>query len=161
MRHDDGVARRQSGAGGVPAGEELRTQRREALGRANAIRSARANLKLELRSGARSLGEVLDDPPVWLLTAPVHGLLLAIPRIGDFRARRLLTGARIGPTERVVDLGERQRGELIASLEAFHPRAGMAARPARPGQSQVMAGGLAAHRPAQRSGSDPAVERSR
>ncbi len=90
-----------------------RDQRLEALDRANHIRTRRAQLKRDLKSGAVALEGVLFDPPDWVETAKVFDLLLAVPKFGHVRAARLLNQCRISQSKTVGGLSERQRGELV------------------------------------------------
>ena len=53
-----------------------------------------------------------------MFTASVLELLLAVPKIGRARARRLLTAARVSETTSVGRLTERQRSQLINRLGA-------------------------------------------
>lgn len=88
----------------------------EALQKANAIRSRRAQLKKELKSGDRDIIDVLNNPPEYLLTAKVIDLLLVVPKFGRVKATRVLTRCRISQAKTVGGLSERQRIELIDAL---------------------------------------------
>ncbi len=88
----------------------------DALGRANDIRSRRADLKRDLRAGQQRIDSLLLDPPDWLLTAKVFELLLAVPKYGRVKANRVLTQCRISPSKTFGGLSERQRKELASSL---------------------------------------------
>lgn len=92
-------------------------QRMEALQKANAIRSRRAQLKKELKSGDRDIIDVLTSPPEYLLTAKVIDLLLVVPKFGRVKATRVLTRCRISQAKTVGGLSDRQRAELIDALE--------------------------------------------
>ena len=96
--------------------ERSHEQRLRALGRANEIRSKRAQLKRDLRNGSSGIADVLESPPEYLLTAKVFDILLAVPRCGRVKATRMLTQCRISPSKTVGGLSERQRGELVDSL---------------------------------------------
>jgi len=87
-----------------------------ALRQANQVRSARAKLKQDLRAGGVRLEQVLATPAGYLASAEVFDLLVAVPKIGPVKARRLLTVARIRPSKTVGDLSERQRTHLIELL---------------------------------------------
>ena len=54
-------------------------QRMAALERANGIRSARAQLKRDLKAGRVKITELLAKPPEYVLTAKVFDMLLAVP----------------------------------------------------------------------------------
>lgn len=93
------------------------SQRMEALQKANAIRSQRAQLKKELKSGELDIVAVLKDPPEFLRTAKVIDLLLVVPKFGRVKATRVLTRCRISQAKTVGGLSERQRTELCDTLE--------------------------------------------
>jgi hypothetical protein len=87
-----------------------------ALRQANHVRSARAQLKQDLRAGKVRLEQILATPADYLARAEVFDLLVAVPKIGPVKAGRLLTVARISPSKTVGDLSERQRTHLIELL---------------------------------------------
>lgn len=91
-------------------------QRMSALQHANEIRTARANLKKELRSGQTSILDLLQSPPEYILTAKLFDLLLAVPKYGQVKAYRILNRSRISPTKTIGGLSERQRKEIIALI---------------------------------------------
>lgn len=93
------------------------SQRMEALQKANAIRSQRAQLKKELKSGELEIVDVLKAPPEFLRTAKVMDLLLVVPKFGRVKAARVLTRCRISQAKTVGGLSERQRAELCETLE--------------------------------------------
>ena len=88
-------------------------QRREALERANAVRTARAKLKKDLASGDADLAPLIVNPPEFAASAKVVDLLVSLPRIGQVRAHQILGRARIAPTKTLGGLTSRQRGELL------------------------------------------------
>ena len=91
-------------------------QREDALGRANAVRRQRAQLKCDLKSGRCVIEELLIDPPAFMLTAKVGDLLLALPKYGPVKVNKLLSRCRIAPTKKIGGLSERQRNQLAALL---------------------------------------------
>ena len=91
-------------------------QRMEALQRANEIRTSRAQLKRDLKSGRSSIHKLLLDPPEYLQTAKVFDLLLAVPKYGRVKVNRILNHCRISPSKTIGGLSERQRTELVAML---------------------------------------------
>ena len=93
------------------------SQRMEALQKANAIRSQRAQLKKELKNGELEIVAVLQDPPEFLKTAKVMDLLLVVPKFGRVKAARVLTRCRISQAKTVGGLSDRQRAELCETLE--------------------------------------------
>ncbi len=98
------------------APERSLDQRMEALRRANEIRSLRAQLKKDLKSGRVTVDSVIADPPEYLLTAKVFDMLLATPKLGKVKATRLLNQCRISQGKTLGGLSERQRGELVDLL---------------------------------------------
>lgn len=87
-------------------------QRREALAKANWVRSRRKELKLDLRSRRDDPARLFVDPPEWVLTMRVLDLLLAVPKVGRVKANRILSQARVSPSKTLGGLTDRQRREL-------------------------------------------------
>jgi len=98
------------------APERSLDQRMEALKRANDIRTARAQLKRDLKGGRMTIHELLSSPPEYVMTAKVFDMLLAVPKYGRVKANRVLNQCRISPAKTIGGLSERQRGELVAML---------------------------------------------
>lgn len=92
-------------------------QRMEALQRANDIRSQRAQLKRDLRTGRKRLLPLLVDPPDYVQTMKVFDLLLAVPKLGRVKVNKALSIVPLSPTKTLGGLSPRQRGELGALLE--------------------------------------------
>jgi hypothetical protein len=92
----------------------------DALKRANDVRTRRAQLKRDLRSGRTQIHGLLLDPPEYLQTAKVFDLMLAVPKYGRVKVNRILTQCRISPSKTIGGLSERQRDELVSYLR---PRA--------------------------------------
>lgn len=90
----------------------------EALERANHIRTRRAQLKRDLRSGKASIDSLLESPPDYLETAKVFDMLLAVPKYGRVKANKVLQQVRISPSKTIGGLSDRQRTELVALLRA-------------------------------------------
>ncbi|HEV2769894.1 MAG TPA: integration host factor, actinobacterial type, partial [Solirubrobacteraceae bacterium] len=90
------------------APERSPMQRMEALERANLIRTTRARLKKDLRSGRASIFPLLDEPPDYLETAKVADFLIAIPKIGRVKANKALNQCRISPSKTFSGLSQRQ-----------------------------------------------------
>lgn len=88
----------------------------EALSRANNIRTRRAELKRDLKTGRKGIEELLRRPPDYLKTAKVFDMLLAVPKFGRVKANRILNQCRISPSKTIGGLSERQRAELITYL---------------------------------------------
>lgn len=88
----------------------------EALKRANDIRTARAKLKKDLKAGRRTIQDLLNEPPEYVMTAKVFDMLLATPKFGRVKANKILQQCRISPSKTVGGLSERQRTELVELL---------------------------------------------
>ena len=87
-----------------------------ALDRANDVRSRRALVKRELGAGTVRLVDLLADPPGSIETATVRQLLLALPRFGPVKVRRLLAQCGIPDAKTVAALTDRQRTVLVDQL---------------------------------------------
>jgi hypothetical protein len=98
------------------APERSLIQRMDALNRANEIRTARAQLKRDLKAGRLAIHELLTEPPAYVETAKVFDLLLAVPKYGRVKANKVLTQCRISPSKTIGGLSQRQRAELVALL---------------------------------------------
>jgi hypothetical protein len=98
------------------APERSLDQRMDALGKANAIRTRRAQLKRDLKAGRMSIHKLLLQPPEWVETAKVFDMLLAVPKYGRVKANKVLNQCRISPSKTIGGLSERQRTELVQML---------------------------------------------
>ncbi len=98
------------------APERSLDQRMDALNRANDIRSRRAQLKKDLKSGRVQIHDVISDPPDYVMTAKVFDMLLAVPKYGKVKATRFINHCRISQGKTVGGLSERQRNELVDLL---------------------------------------------
>jgi len=92
--------------------------RLDALRRANEIRSLRAKLKKDLKSGDLSVDEVIAEPiDDFVLTAKVFDIIVAAPKYGKVKATRLLNQCRISQGKTLGGLSTRQRDELVDLLK--------------------------------------------
>ena len=98
------------------APERSLDQRMEALKRANNIRTARAQLKRDLKAGKVRIQTLLLDPPEYVQTAKVFDMLLAVPKYGRVKTNRTLNQCRISPSKTIGGLSQRQRNELVGQL---------------------------------------------
>jgi hypothetical protein len=96
--------------------ERTKEQRMRALKRANQIRSARAQLKRDLKAGKVKVEKLLIDPPDYVLSAKAFDMILAVPKYGRVKANKILTQCRISPSKTIGGLSERQRAELVHML---------------------------------------------
>ena len=97
-------------------------QRLRALGRANEVRLARAELKRRIADGETSVVEVLRDPPNEASTWEIGELLMSQRRWGSTRCRKFLNRHQISETKQVGALTARQRRILAEQLEICAPR---------------------------------------
>jgi hypothetical protein len=98
------------------APERSLVQRLDALERANIVRTRRAQLKRDLKSGRCSIHTLLTEPPEYIETAKVFDMLLAVPKYGRVKVNKVLTQCRISPSKTIGGLSERQRDELVKLL---------------------------------------------
>ena len=98
------------------APERSLNQRMDALARANQIRTRRAQLKRDLKSGRLSIQTLLLNPPEYVETAKVFDMLLAVPKYGRVKVNKILAHCRISPSKTIGGLSERQRSELVQLL---------------------------------------------
>ena len=89
-------------------------QRQEALAKAAVARKKRAELKGELKSGQKSLKDVLArsaDDTVGKMK--VTNVLESLPGVGKVRAQKIMEELDISASRRVRGLGAKQRGLLL------------------------------------------------
>ncbi len=89
-------------------------QRREALGKAQEMRSERKRIRERLKKGSLTLKEALNrsDDEV-LAKMRVAYLLASLPRVGKTTARKIMEEIGIDSSRRVQGLGKRQREALL------------------------------------------------
>ena len=94
-------------------------QRQQALEKAAIARKKRAELKGQLKSGKKTLKDVLSssgDPTVGKMK--VSTVLESLPGVGKVRAQKLMDGLEISPARRVRGLGAKQREALLKAFSA-------------------------------------------
>ncbi len=91
-------------------------QHLRALGRANEVRLARAELKRRIGAGEATAAEVILECPWEARSMAVADLLMSQRRWGTSRCRRLLAQVPVSETKQVGALTERQRLALAALL---------------------------------------------
>lgn len=101
-------------AAAVP--ERSLAQRLDALGRANAVRTGRRDLKRDLKAGRQSIHALLLDPPEYVATMKLYDALLAVPKYGRVKVNKILSRCRVSPSKTIGGLSERQRDELVGLL---------------------------------------------
>ena len=92
-------------------------QRKEALAKAAEARKARAELREEIKTGKKTIAEVLNDVenPI-VARMKVSMLIESLPGYGKAKAAKLMEELEISATRRVKGLGTRQREELLERL---------------------------------------------
>src|ERR1700722_16764824 len=98
------------------APERSLNQRMDALARANRIRTERAQLKRDLKSGRLSIHELLLNPPEYVEPAKGFDMLLAVPKYGRVKVNKILAPCRSPPSKTIGGPSERQRSELLSLL---------------------------------------------
>jgi len=91
-------------------------QRAEALGRANRVRQARAELKRRIADGDVSAAEVILFHPWEVGSMPVADVLMSQRHWGDLRCRRLLVSEGLQESKPIGSMTERQRVALASRL---------------------------------------------
>lgn len=92
-------------------------QRRQALAKAAEARRKRAEIKAELKSGTRSLKDMLaktGDDTVGKMK--VSTVLESLPGVGKVRATKIMEKLDISASRRVRGLGAKQREALLAEF---------------------------------------------
>lgn len=90
-------------------------EKRQALEKAQMMRSERKEVREQLKSGAMALGEVLakeDDEVMGKMR--VAYLLASLPRVGKTTAKKVMEEIGIDESRRVQGLGTRQKDALLA-----------------------------------------------
>jgi hypothetical protein len=98
------------------APERSLQQRMEALERANRIRSARAAWKDDVKRHPELRTAPFADPSFATMKAETY--LMAMPKVGRTKARKILHQARVSPSRTLGGMTERQRVELLSMLPA-------------------------------------------
>lgn len=93
-------------------------QRMTALRHANEIRTARAQLKRDIRTGRRFASEVLLEPPEYAATMKIAELLLCVPSLGVVKVSSVLRTVGVSPSKTLAGLTVRQRSELVGVVAA-------------------------------------------
>ena len=91
-------------------------QRAAALAKAAEARTARAELKNQLKLGAMSLSEALSSTDDTVGKLKVVSLLESLPGVGKVKARKVMDEVGIAPNRRIQGLGSVQRSALLNAL---------------------------------------------
>ena len=93
-------------------------QRRDALAKAAEARRKRADLKEALKSGKRSLPELVGEADNDVFAKmKVSTVLESLPGVGKARARKIMDRLEISDSRRMRGLGEKQREALLKEFE--------------------------------------------
>ena len=100
-----------------PLSDEQRQQARSA---ATQARRRRAEVKQALRSGERTLAEVLSlaEQDDVIAHTKVIDVLRALPRVGTVRAAKVMERLEIAANRRLRGLGKHQTAALIAEFSS-------------------------------------------
>lgn len=91
--------------------------KREALRKAQEMRSKRAKVREDLKQGRLTLEEVLDNADDAVVSRMrVTYLLESLPRIGKVRSRKIMEEIGIHESRRIQGLGARQKEALLSKL---------------------------------------------
>ena len=92
-------------------------QKREALKKAQEVRSKRAKVREDLKSGKISLENIFEDVEDEAIgKMRVAYLLESLPRIGRVRTQQIMEEVGIDESRRVRGLGVRQKEALLKKL---------------------------------------------
>lgn len=100
----------------VEVPERSKSQRLEALDKANYVRTKRSKLKRELKAGRVNVGKLILEPPSYIHTMKLWDLMMAMPSHGRVKVNKILTQHRISPSKTVGGLSLRQREEVVRHL---------------------------------------------
>lgn len=90
-------------------------EKKEALNKAQKMRSERKGIREQLKSGQMSLNEVLSrDNDEVMGKMRVAYLLASLPRVGKTTARKVMEEIGIDESRRVQGLGKRQKEALLS-----------------------------------------------
>ena len=101
-----------------PATRTKEPQRLRALGRANEVRLARAELKRRIADGEVSAAQVILACPTEVRSWSVGDLLMSQRRWGTPKCRKFLERNQISELKQVGQLTERQKRLLAGQLES-------------------------------------------
>lgn len=90
-------------------------EKKEALNKAQRMRSERKGIREQLKSGKMSLSEVLSRENDEVMgKMRVAYLLASLPRVGKTTAKKVMEEIGIDESRRVQGLGKRQKEALLA-----------------------------------------------
>jgi len=92
-------------------------EKKKALKKAQEVRSKRAQIRQNLKSGKTTIRELLaniDDEVIAKMR--VVSMLESLPRIGKVKTKKIMSDIGIDETRRIQGLGNRQKQALIERL---------------------------------------------
>lgn len=92
-------------------------EKKQALKKAQQVRSQRAKIRQDLKAGKTNIRKVLENMDNDVVAKMrVAYLLESLPRIGKVRTRKIMNDIGIDETRRIQGLGNRQKQALIERL---------------------------------------------
>jgi len=92
-------------------------EKKQALKKAQQVRSQRAKIRQDLKTGKTTIRQVLENVDNDVVAKMrVAYLLESLPRIGKVRTRKIMNDIGIDETRRIQGLGNRQKQVLIERL---------------------------------------------
>ncbi len=92
-------------------------EKKQALKKAQQVRSQRAKIRQDLKTGKTTIRQVLENVDNGVVAKMrVAYLLESLPRIGKVRTRKIMNDIGIDETRRIQGLGNRQKQALIERL---------------------------------------------
>lgn len=92
-------------------------EKKQALKKAQEVRSKRAKIRQNLKSGKTSIRELLNKSNDEVIAKMrVVYMLESLPRIGKVKTQKIMAEIGIDETRRIQGLGSRQRQALIERL---------------------------------------------
>lgn len=89
--------------------------------KAHRTKAARAKVRRELKARARSVDDLILNPPAAMQGLSIERTLLMIHRLGPHKVVRVLEMARVNRSRKLGALTDRQRRELLQVLDEFTP----------------------------------------
>jgi len=96
--------------------EQALQQRKDALVKANFVRSSRAQMKRDLKAKRLGKLELLENPPEWLEGMLIIDYLAALPGVGRSKAQKHLRMCQITVSRTIVNISVRQHEALRVLL---------------------------------------------
>jgi hypothetical protein len=104
------------------APERSLSQRMDALSEANDIRKKRSKLKREIKARKVDAVRVVQEVPDYCKTMKVSELLMAIPKVGKVKCKKVMASARIKPSRTLSGIPDSQRNNLIREIQKLPGR---------------------------------------